>query len=1422
MVNTTEEILLTIGGRDDASQTFANIDRNAQSMASNISSAMSSINSAFMNFGQVSDNLMQSLTGKSALDNIFATSSKAETNNVLLSNMLDDSEKNFDSFYETVDKTTDNSIVSMQELIPALNAFKSATGATDDELRNVTPSMANFGAAVLAQTGSVDRAQQAMMDLSKGYKGAYASLDQYGISKDALVRTGYWSGEEEDVEGYMKAVTEVIGSTDALMETNQGLDALIGKSFSRAGKKIGNEFLPILKDMKRGFIDLDDKMGGAIASTILIGSASIESGNRIMWNISTAAQGFRDLKEAAVLVKDAIKGIGDATEETGDLLNTMSNASDISAGAASLEEAANIGAAGAGAAGVGGAATLADDAGDVGKKASKAEKVVEGGTDALFAADTLSNLKSGNKYDLDAIKEATKSVQSKERLSNELDNALDAEGKVHDLLNKQSKVQSNIDSGVFGKEMVSKFKNQVKQYDKEIDDIIGSDFWTGTKIKSKSKPKNYFKELLSDDSLKDGKKSLADIMASRKDNFSAFDDFIKDNDNARKKAGDTLKSLGSHEFIDDDILKEWEKSEWGVTDAIKNKASNFKSRITSAFSSIKDFNFKQVITSPFRKLTSGLSSIKDFSLTDTLQSGIEKGFSGIGGIASSIKSKFTSFGNTLSGLKNIDISSKLKGLDQKLFRGLDNFSFKDSLGGLKDKLSGLRKTADVLDEAGDVGKTLEGAGDIAKGMEAAGAAGEAASVAGPAMETGAAGAEAASVGATGLSAAFTSMIVPLLALAATIIIMIPIVAVIAAEAMVFLKLLADFMASLHFENIDLKGAVKGISQVAIALAWVGVAMASMTFAGIMTGLAVITSGFGNILGPLDIAINALKDAAKKLEEFSNVRIDPSVATNLQTIGSSLLAVSTAMGALTWNNIVTGFSNWIAGALGFSSVTEGLEQAKNDLIEASTKLNEFSGLTPLDESIATNIQNVCNSLASVGDAMGALRSIRDGQNWDEIIGGLLSGIFGEGVDIQTALTNVKEDIVNASTALAEFTNLTEIPEDVATKITSISNTLKSVSDAFNTLRKMRDDSNWDDWINGLFGGMDIASALEQIKTDLLTVSQKLSQLSSLSEISEDVTNKLNLIGTTLTKVSEVCTTLSNLPEMGEFDPAQITTAVNNVITTATQLARLNEVAFDSETADGLLSSIQTTLENIKNTLAADTGFSEPATNIGSQIISGTQSGLSPLPSTIQGAVSAALSSAAPQATSGGNTIGANATSGMKSSLNLKSTMETEVGYALTAMTSKEQEFYNAGAALGTAAKNGFESTNAINPGSPGNLAHVMMDEVGYILESMKSKYRTAYDMAAGLGNSIYKGFGNPALDVDMFTNGGQLTAEHIGALKTTISNAPDKTDNRPVTIIVQEGAIGIDARNYTTKDAQRLMITAFEGMDHISNITVDGD
>ena len=852
MVTRSEEILLTLNGKDNASQMFSNVDSNAKSMAASINSALSSINNGMLNLGAVTDNLMQGLTGKSALDNIFGTTSKAETNSVLLKNMLDDAEKNYDSFYKKVDETTDASLTSMQELIPALKAFKSATGATDKEMTNVTDEIANFGAAVLAQTGSTDLAQQSMMDLSKGIKGAFASLDQYGITEAALKRTGYWNGDEKDVEGFMKAVDKVTGSTEELMQTNTGLDALIGKSFSRAGKKIGNEFLPFIKDIKRGFIDLDNELGGSLAASMLVVSGGIETANTAFWNISTTVNGIRDLSDAFSTLTSMIKGAGDAAETTGDAINAISNASDIGSGLAGA----------AGAAGAG-----ADFAKGASKSMGGASNIALEGLGSFSAIDLIVDSRKEQKAAAEAEKEIDKLINRKENL---LKNIVDTDDE----------------------KLIGKLKKGVASADAKLT--------TG---------------------------SLSD------------------------------EAIGGLLQFQESSLEKLNHEGDGLSDAIRDSFSKQGTKITDAAE----------------------------QGGESLQKGLKKMADVPSKLTTSFSSFTESFSNSIHDFKDAGVKGNLKKLDQKL---LGVFKSTDEISG----------ALNAVDDMGDIGKTVSGAENIAEGMGGLATAAGTVESAAPALNAGATGVEAAAAGSAGLAASFTSMIVPLLAISAVIIIMIPIVAVIAAEALIFIRLLADFMQALNFDGVNLDGAINGISQVATALAWVGVAMAAMSFASIMTGLSVITGGFLGILGPLDIAVDAIKKASEKLSTFNNVEINENVANNIQSISMALGAVASAMGALTWTNITTGFSNFIAGALGFGSVTDGLEQAKNDIIEASHKLQEFSSLTPLDEGVANNIQNVCDSLASVGDAIGALRSIRDGQNWDNFIGDLMSGLFGDGLDM----------------------------------------------------------------------------------------------------------------------------------------------------------------------------------------------------------------------------------------------------------------------------------------------------------------------------------------------------------------------------------------------------------------------------------------
>lgn len=1223
---TMEDIMLSINAQDNASKVF-------QSVGSAANASLNNINNGMMNISNSVDSMLSSVTGKSAAESIFGTASKAETNDVLL-DMMSNTSQAASKLKEHVDQTTNESLVSMQNLIPAMNAFKTATGATDEQIYNATETMASFGAKVLAQTGSVDLSEQAMMDLSKGIKGTCASLDQYGITVDALQKAG-WSGEENDIEGYMKAVQQLTGDTKALMETNEGLDARLGKAFSSAGKKIGNEFLPQLKDIKQGFLDLNSATEGNLASGILVTVQGIDMLSQGASTLTQLANGARDLKSAwdaagqgVTLLAEKFKNLTSAAEEA-------SNA--ITIGGEVVQAAPTI-------------------------------QYAEGATD-LIPNDMFGN-----------FVEAANANISKEELT------------------RAEKILESNDKEVL------KFAKLIEKQNDSLDDAM-----------------------------------------------------------------ETLKKTG-----------DFSKYEKEVKAINKEKENLF--RYIEEFGEIS-------------------------SLTDGALDGIE--------VAD-------------------DIKKSVKGAED---------------------------VADSVKDVSNVGKTI-------------GAVGPEATSAGVA-------AEEAAVGFGSLSAGITSMLVPLLTISVVVAIMIPIVTALAIEALACLKLIQMAIDALAFDDIDLSKSVEGIQQLATALAWVGAAMGAMTFTTVMTGLAVITSGFLGMTGPLTIAVDALKEADTKLQELSTVSISPDIPNKIKSISNSLKSVSDAMLALTSLNVTTGFSNFIAWALDFGSVTDGLDQAKNDILQASQKLQEFNSLTPLDQTTANNIQNVCKSLASVGDAFKALTSMRDSVNWDNALGNL----FG-GVDIQQALSNVREDITKASVALSNFKNIAEIPQDVGAKIKKVADTLKSVSEAFETLRGLRDGSNFDisGLIGGLFGG-DIQSTLTQIVKDINTAASTLSTLSigdginkdliakikkvtdTLSEVSnvasgltslppmdgfnpesiktvvrnvqtaadalkgltigetnDETINNIKKVASAVTEVSKVMTNLTQLPPMDGFNPETIKTAVGNVKTIATELSGLSGTTL-GEDVNGVLGSINTALQNLKNTLANAGGFNAVSVNIGAQIVAGVSSGLSPLSSTVVNAVSSATNSAGSVALSGGTSIATTINNGFSSTLNLHSVMETEMGYVKTAVD-------NGVSAAKTAAENGAKDVvaafkNGVNVGSPGDIARTMEQEMAYTYDFIKRGGSQLTSTMYNVAKNMVSSFGNPSLNVSNMMNTVGNLLSPLGAINT-LSNIgsninPAQSLNTAKTIIMnfQSGCVQVDARNKTAKEAQGLMTLALESMDNITDIQVQG-
>lgn len=1186
---TLDDIMLSIEAKDNASNVFKNVGSNAQSMASTITNAISSANSGLMNLSNVSNNLITSLSnGKTAADLLFATTSKAETNSVLV-NMMSDNADAAARLNQHIDDVTNTSLVSMQNLIPAMNAFKTATGATDDQIYDATEGIAAFGAKVLAQTGSVELSEQAMMDLSKGIKGACASLDQYGITEDALKRTGLWNGEESDIQGYIAAVQQLTGDTSALMETNEGLDARLGKAFSSAGKKIGNEFLPQIKDVKKAFLELNSETGGDLAAGIIVAAQGIDMFSQGMTVVAQTSQGIRGIADAFSATKDAIS----------------------------------------------------------------------------IATDYLKKFRTA------------------------------------------------------------------------------------------------------------------------------------------EEAASTAKVVGE---------------------------------------------------------TTDISGL-------------------IGGV---------------SGAK-------------------------------------------------DIGKVADETEDIVEDAARMGAVGSEAAVAGAEME-------AASGGLSAISAGAMSMLVPLLSIAVVIAVMIPVVTALAAEALLCIKGIQMLVDALDFGGIDVDDDLEGLKKIGEVLLNIGIVMAEMTFTAVVTSMYSFVQGLFLVVNPIQLAVDQIKEVVPIINQLASVEdIDESIPGKLEKLGNSLQSISTATNAMTATSVTVGWGNFIAWVFDFGSSVDAIGQAKDELLKAAEEINQLKDIQEIDPGVASKLESVSKSLKSVSDSIGALRGIRDGQNWDN----LFMDIFG-GVDIETAVTNIKDDITKAAESLQTFEGLPEIKPEIGNKLKSIGDSLKGVSDSMNALRSMRDNVNWDSAMGQIFGGADIATTLTNVKKDITKAAEILNTFNDIPNVEAGIATKvtrvadatkvvgnainamvganipdvsvLNTLPTkiskskdvlfktatelnTLTGVQEIQAGIAtkvtkvgdatkvvgnaihamqgaNIPDAGIISmlPAKISAAKNVVQKTATELIGLQSIqaipdglytkvsrvgtsAKNVGTAvsairtippvnqgiserirqavtavkktatelnklsgtnvndvGGILASVRNAMNQLRSTLSSMGGsFQASAQGIGAGIKAGVVSGMSGLSGEVNAQASAAVSVFTATMTAGGTTAGTGARTAFQGSFKLADIASQEMNYAVQAVNS------GAGALADACRRAAEQAVAAAKDGaqshSPGAIARMWGQEIGQysvqkVLEGSSALIRTIRDTS----RKVVDAWGSPNLGFT--TNMGMLSKiptpqslQSMGMLGKIMPHM--QNTDKTIIFNVNDGAFKLDARNLTQTECQKIVTLGLEGIRQVQDVNIRG-
>lgn len=758
----------------------------------------------------------------------------------------------------------------------------------------------------------------------------------------------------------------------------------------------------------------------------------------------------------------------------------------------------------------------------------------------------------------------------------------------------------------------------------------------------------------------------------------------------------------------------------------------------------------------------------------------------------------------------------------------------------------------------------------------------------PEAEAAAAGTTATGGALSGISAAFTSLIVPLIAIAAVIAVMIPIIAGLAAEALIFIKGIQLLIDALDFDKIDLTGAIEGIKQIGRAMLELGIAMGEMTFAGIMTSVGVLISGITGLINPVQVAGKMLLQAAKELEVFNTVNIDPSINKKITSISVSLRMVSAAMTNLTNVAVTMALGNLatLGGLLG--NVSQAITTAKNEITHAANEIATLKNLPDIDQGAVERLKKVSSSLESVATAMEALRNLRDSNNFD--LSGFIGGLFG-GVDIQQAISNVKEDIYKAASALSVFQNMPSVPQDVSQKLKAVADALKSVSESVEALRKLRDNYNWDSAWGQIFQGTDIVGALNSVRSDLMQVASSLSSLNSISDIPEGTTEKINKVKSTLNTVMgaidslksiqdkinggwfgeggldlsgipnlinnagstirQVSTSLSslssiaNIPEdlaakiqrittsvnklkestnalvgFPQVDPAvsqKVQMAVQAVRSVATQLSGLGGMNVN-EGITQALSSVNNAINQLRATLAsASGGFMSSGIQIGSGLTNGVRAGVAPLPGVVVSSINSAAGAGAGAAWTGGARMGNSATRGFQSAFKIANIASAEVSYATQAIQNGSSGFVSAVRTMAQDAVNAAKSE--LDQHSPGKIARMWGAEMGFSASEVTNKGGSLITSIRGITQrAVLAGQSNLNMGSSFNTD---LTSSRLNALNTMNQSSDMGKTQRPVSIVVGEGAIQLDARNLTTQESRQIMINAIEGLDVVKGIDIQG-
>lgn len=280
-----------------ASQVFSSIRSIGGSAVDSLKSKIQSLSGAFDGLGgQIAQAV--GVIGVGSFTQLTVGLSLSREKMSSLNTAIMGSKEASDSLLNSIDRMTNNSVVSMDQMVNAMNKIKLSTGLSNDQLDKCKGSVMKLGEAALLMGEDAELAGFHMSEAFSGLNGDFAVLkENFGITREKMIAMG-WSGEASDVDGYSQALEKCVeqtGDLSGVMQTTSGKLAKIQKDFRTAGRSIGDALKPVIDALATAFIKLEEHFPG-LAQGILVVAGLISSFAALAPTLAPIIQMYTSLK----------------------------------------------------------------------------------------------------------------------------------------------------------------------------------------------------------------------------------------------------------------------------------------------------------------------------------------------------------------------------------------------------------------------------------------------------------------------------------------------------------------------------------------------------------------------------------------------------------------------------------------------------------------------------------------------------------------------------------------------------------------------------------------------------------------------------------------------------------------------------------------------------------------------------------------------------------------------------------------------------------------------------------------------------------------------------------------------------------------------------------------------------------------------